>query len=116
MRFITRHLHPNGDEFGIAGVGGVVSKYQGPVGSLTQDLVHQAELELPESAATELDGKVRCPQASSLDLLLEWLDQCHHLVVAECQCLDREDFLAHEGAHPRQLLFELRVCLEVPGH
>ena len=51
MCVIAGHLHPHRDELSVARVGGVVAEHQGAVGGLTEDLMHEAELHLPEAAA-----------------------------------------------------------------
>ena len=67
---------------------------------------------MPPSAG----GQVRRPQPLGLDLLLQRPDDHPHLVVGEIQRLEREHLLAHEAAHPLQLLLELGLGREIPGH
>jgi hypothetical protein len=110
------HLDADGKEFCIAGIRSVVPEDQGSVGALPENLMHQAELDLPETATTKLDGEVGRPQSSLLDLLLEWLDHGRHLVVGKLKSFDRKDLVTDESAHPLKLLFELWFGLEVPGH
>ena len=73
-------------------------------------------LHLPEPHAAQLGRQVGRPQPLRLDLLLERPDQHPHLVVGQIERLEREDLLADEPAHPLQLLLELGLRREIPGH
>ena len=84
--------------------------------------MHQPELDLPETAATEFGRQVRRPQALVFDLLLQRLgdfgESLTTLRAAELrsECFEREDLLLHELAHPRELCFEFWFGLEIPCH
>ena len=65
---------------------------------------------------TELRIEVGGPEPTGLDLLLERLDEPGELLPLELQGLDGVDLLDHELAHPGQLLLELGLGLEIPGH
>ena len=80
--------------------------------------MHQAELDLAEALPAEVGRQVRGPQPALLDLLLQrrvdavegaWSSSLNDR-------LDRPDLLAHELAHPVQLLLELGLGREVPRH
>ena len=83
-----------------------------------EDLVHEAELDLAEALAAEVGRQVGGPQAALLDLLLERRDGALEALLAELleDGLDRPDLLAHELAHPVELLLELGLRREVPRH
>jgi hypothetical protein len=83
-----------------------------------EDLVHEAELDLAEALAAELGRQVRRPQPAALDLVLQRRVDAveRRLVEVGGDRLDRPDLLAHEGAHPFELLFELGLGREVPRH
>ena len=78
--------------------------------------MHQAELDLAEALAAELRVEVRRPQPALLDLLLQRRDRALEAVLAELvdDRLERPDLLAHELAHPVELLLELGLGREVP--
>src|SRR4029078_10662163 len=66
----------------------------------------------------ELGVQVGGPQAALADLLLKRGDQPPERVLVELaeDRLDRPDLLANEVAHPVQLLLELGLGREIPGH
>ena len=74
-----------------------------------EDLVHQAELHLAEPLPAELGRKVSRPQPALLHALLERRVDAVELGLADLAVdrLDRPDLLAHEAAHPFEVLFEL---------
>ena len=80
--------------------------------------MHEAELDLAEALAAEVGRQVGGPQAALLDLLLQRLDRALEALLAELleDRLDRPDLLAHELAHPVELLLELGLRREVPRH
>ena len=106
------------EDLGVARVGRLVAERVGRERRRPQDLVHEAELDLAEALPAEVRRQVRRPQPAALDLLLQRrVDPVQRrLVEVGGDGLDRPDLLAHEGAHPFQLLFELGVGREVPGH
>ena len=127
----SKRLHPlllllgraaEGDQLGVAGVGGLVAEDRRRVGALAEDLVHQAELHLAEAAAAHLRRQVGGPQALALDLVLhrvgEALERRPPFGRAPLlgQRLERDDLLPDERAHPVQLRLELGFGGEVPSH
>ena len=106
------------EDLGVARVGRRVAEHDGRERRRPEDLVHQAELDLAEALAAELGVQVRGPQAALAHLLLQRRDRPAERVVAELaeDRLDRPDLLAHERAHPVQLLLELGLGREIPGH
>ena len=106
------------EDLRVAGVGRRVAERQRRDRAGAEDLVHQPELDLAEPLAAELGIEVRRPQAALADLLGERRDRALEPVVAELvdQRLQRPDALAHELAHPVELLLKLGLCGEIPGH
>src|SRR5262249_30239632 len=80
------------------------------------DLVHQAELHLAVALAAELWRKVGSPQLLALDLFLQRLDSAPEAGLVEIGDFERIHLVAHETAHPFELLPELGLGREVPGH
>src|SRR5690348_10802752 len=78
--------------------------------------MHQAESHLSETAAAKLWRKVSGPQSSSSHLLLQRGGGALERRGVKVECLERDDLLAHETAHPLELFLELRLSREVPGH
>ena len=113
---------PDGQQFGVTAVRRVVPEHARGVSALAEDLVHQAELDLAETHSAHVRWQVRRPQSLFADLFLERCDNPReHLPTtwsAEFlgQRLQRDDLLAHEGAHPRQLGLELGLGFEIPCH
>ena len=86
-----------------------------------EDLVQQAELELAVAGAAELLVEEDRPQALVLDLVLQALDQRLDLRVLRADrvredVVERLDLLPAELLDPVELLLELRIGGEVPGH
>ena len=112
----------DGDELGVARVGRVVAEDRRRIPAGAEDLVHEAEPDLTEPAATHLGRKVCGPQALALHLFLHrGGDRREHpssLFGAPdlSERLERHDLLAHEAPHPIELGFEFRLGREVPGH
>ncbi len=106
------------EHLAVAGVRRGVAEHRGRVRRGAEDLVHEAEPDLAEALPAEVRRQVRGPQPALLDLLLERLDRPLPALLPQLveDRLDRPDLLAHEGAHPVQLLLELRVGGEVPCH
>ena len=102
----------------VARVGRLVAERVGRERRRAQDLVHEAELDLAEALPAEVGRQVRGPQPAALDLLLQRRVDAveRRLVELGDDRLQRPDLLAHEGAHPVQLLFELGLGREVPRH
>src|SRR6476646_7554585 len=102
----------------VAGVGRGVAERQRRDRAGAEDLVHQPELDLAEPLAAQLGIEVRRPQPTLANLLGERRDGALEPVVAELvdQRLKWPDALAHELAHPVELLLKLGVCGEIPGH
>ena len=109
-------LDAHGEQLGVARVRRVVAEHEGSERRLSEDLVHQTELDLAEPATAELRGQVRCPEATVLHLRLEWPHRFEKGAVVEVDRLEGEDLVTHEGAHPVELTLELRLGREVPGH
>jgi hypothetical protein len=84
----------------------------------TDDLRHQRQLELTESGAAELRVEEGAPEPSVLDLSLEVGLHYAPLVARQSVIdrLERYQLRVDELAHPRQLLGELVVGLEIPSH
>ena len=108
----------HGEDLGVARVGRGVAEHGRREHRAAEDLVHEAELDLAEALAAEVGRQVGGPQAALLDLLLERRDGALEAVLAELleDGLDRPDLLAHELAHPVELLLELGLRREVPCH
>jgi hypothetical protein len=107
---------PLGQQLAVAGVRGVVAEDRRGVDAAPEDLVHEAQAHLAEPAAAELLREVGGPQALGLDLLLQRIGDAAQRVVVEVEGLEGLDLLAHEAAHPLELLLELGLGREVPGH
>ncbi len=84
--------------------------------------MHEAELDLAESAAAEFGREMRGPQALVFHLLLERLsdrsERSATIRAAELRRkgLKRENLLLHKLAHPGKLRFEFWFGLKIPGH
>ena len=116
LRLVTRGLDAHRQQLRVPRIGRVVAEHHRRQRRLAQDLVHQAQPHLPEPHAAQRRRQVRRPQPLGLDLLLQRPHGHPHLVVGEIQGLEREHLLAHEAAHPLQLLLELGLGREIPGH
>ena len=116
VRLVPAHLHPHRQQLRVPRIRRVVAEHHRRQRRLPQDLVHQPQPHLPEPHAAQRRRQVRRPQPLRLDLLLQRPDHDPHLVVRQIQGLEREDLLAHEAAHPLQLLLELGFGREIPGH
>ncbi len=55
-------LDPDGQQLGVARVGGVVAEDHRSVGGLAEDLVHEPQLDLAEATTPELGREVGGPQ------------------------------------------------------
>ena len=84
----------------------------------TDDLRHQCELELAEPASTDRWVEKGSPQALRLHLVLQVaLDELPLLGRQPVEYwLERDQLSVDERPHPRELLLELRLRLEVPRH
>jgi hypothetical protein len=78
--------------------------------------VHEPELDLAEALPAQLWVEVGGPQAALLDALLERRHRPVELVHREVERLQRPDLLADELAHPVEVLLELGLGREIPGH
>jgi hypothetical protein len=78
--------------------------------------VHQSELDLAEALTTQVRRQVGGPELPRLDLGLELANDAPEGRFVGVEHLERPDLLADETAHPPELLFELGVRREVPGH
>ena len=106
----------DGEKFGVAGVGRIVTEHQRRVRRLTQNFVHQTQSHLTEAHPTEIGWQMRGPQTSRLHFFLQWLYHLERIVVGESERLDGKDFFLHELPHPREFLFKFRFCLKIPRH
>jgi hypothetical protein len=106
------------EDLGVARIGRLVAERVGREGRRAEDLVHEAELDLAEALPAEVGRQMRRPQPAALDLVLQRRVDAveRRLVEVRDDRLDGPDLLAHEGAHPLQLLFELGLGREVPRH
>ena len=106
------------EDLGVARVRRLAAERIGRERRGAQDLVHQPELHLAEPLPPELGIEVRRPQAALPHLLLQrGVDAVEpRLVELSDNRLQRPDLLAHEGAHPVELLLELRFGREIPRH
>ena len=96
--------------------GALLPKTTGPYGRLAEDLVHQAECAPGRSPCPPSSGG-RCAAHSPRDAHLRpgaARSTVSSVVVGQVEGLDREDLLAHEVAHPRELLLELGVGRRSP--
>ena len=109
-------LDTDRQELGVARIRRVVAEDHRGERGLTEDLVHEAQADLPEPHAPEVGRQVSRPEALLLDLLLKGPNDDADLVVREREGLEREDLLAHEVTHPLELLFEFGLGRKVPGH
>ena len=100
--------------------GACAPKIPGAEPDRPEDLVHQRELHLAVPLAAELRAEVARPEVVVLHDLLELLAALHELGEVDRarrqQCLERLDLLADELVDPVELLLELGVGLEIPGH
>ena len=78
--------------------------------------MHQAEFHLAEASASELRRKMSRPQSAAPHLYLHRLGDLGHLLFGHIELFERDDLVAHELAHPLQLLFKLGLGLEIPCH
>src|SRR3984893_4218064 len=108
----------NREDLGVARVGRLAAERirreeRGP-----EDLVHQPELQLAEALAAELGVEVCGPQPALLDPLLQRsVDPVEPgLIELAHDRLQGPDLLAHELAHPVELLLKLRLRREIPRH
>lgn len=92
----------------VAGVRRVIAEDRRCEHALTEDLVHQAQLELTEPTAAELRLEMSRPQALVPNLLLELVGVLCEGRFAEVGDLQRDDLFTDEGPHPFELLRELR--------
>ena len=106
------------DDLAVAGVGRLAAERVRREDRRAEDLVHQAELDLAEALTAELGRQVSRPEALLPDLLVQRRVDPIELGLADVVLdrLDRPDLLAHERAHPFELLFELRLGRKVPRH
>ena len=115
--FFCSRRAADGDELAVARVGRLVAEDVGRGRAAPEDLVHQRELHLAVALAAELGVEVARPQAAVPHLLLERFGGLPrvvgHVVVEEGE---RFDLLVDELAHPVELLLELGLGREVPGH
>src|SRR5262249_37547515 len=97
------------EDLAVARVGSLAAEDVRRVDAGAEDLVHQAELHLPEALTPELGREVRRPQAALSHGRAQRLEDALQVVVADLvrDRLDRIDLLADEVAHPLQLLLEL---------
>ena len=79
----ARGLDADGQQLGIARIGGVVAEDHRPVGGLAEDLVHEPETDLSEPPTTQLGRQMGGPQAPSLDFFLQRDDRREQAVVIE---------------------------------
>ncbi len=104
-----------GDNFRIAGVGGLGPKDLRAPGRTAEDLVHQGELHLAVALAAELGTEVTGPQSSLAHLGLQGVDDGTQIVIDRMECLmaegqvERFDFFAYESVHPIELFLERGV-------
>ena len=103
-------------QFGVARVGCVVAEDRGRVDAAPEDLVHEPELHLTEPTPAELGLEMGGPQPLTPDLVLHRVGDAAERVHVQLERLERLDLVAHEGTHPVQLRFELRLRAEIPGH
>ena len=108
----------DGQQFGVARVGGVVAEDGRRDRRPAQYLVHQPQLHLTKALAPQLRVEVAGPQPPVLDLLLQRRGQRFPLLVGHLQLdgFQRQDVLVEERPGPVQLLLELGLGLEIPGH
>ena len=90
-------------------------------GVAPEDLVQQAKLQLPVARSAELLVEEQRPQALSLDLVLERLDERPDLGILRAHrvrehVLERLHLLPTEILDPVELLLEFRISGEVPSH
>ena len=105
-----------GEDLRVAGVGGLVAEDDRSPHRSALDLVHQAELHLAVALAAELRRKVSRPQLLLFHFVLQRPDRAHEAAVVGLQDLERIDLFAHQGAHPFEFGFELRLGRKIPGH
>ena len=84
----------------------------------TDDLRHQRQVQLPEPFPTEIRVEEGAPEAAFFDLVLEMALDDLPLLGGQLveEGLEGDDLAVDERPHPGQILFELRLGLEVPRH
>src|SRR5487761_718 len=105
-----------GEHLGVARVGCLVAKDDGAPHRGALDLVHQPQLYLAVTLASELRRKVRGPELLLLDLLLQGPDRAHEPLLVRLEYLERVNLVAHEAPHPLELGLELRFGRKIPRH
>ena len=108
------HLH-------VSGVGRGGAEHRGRGAVATEDFVDETELELAEAGSPEVLVEKQRPQTLVLDLVLEIFDERLDLGVLRAHGVGEHqveglDLFAAELLHPVELLLELGISREVPGH
>ena len=111
-----------GEDLGVAGVGGGGAENSRRPGRAAEDLVHQRQLQLTVALAAQFGAEVTGPQSLLLHLLPQRCqDRPRRLVVHVIRVTRaREEqvkglaLVAHERGHPVELLLELRLGEELP--
>ena len=105
-----------GDQFGVSGVGRLVSEDVGGHVGGSDDLVHERQLHLSEALAAQFGAEVGRPETGVLDLGPQRFDDPQELGMREIERLERCQFIADERPHPGELLLELLFGGKIPGH
>ena len=110
-------LDADRDELGVARIGGVVAEGDRAIGALAEDLVHEAELDLAETASAELGRQVRRPEPLAPHLVLEWRqERASAGFQLSVKVSSGKSSSRTKARIQASLLLELRLGLEVPGH
>ena len=106
------------EDLGVARVGRRVAERERGDRRGAEDLVHQPEPHLAHPLAAELRRQMGGPQPARLHLFLQRRERAAQPVEAELapDSLQRPDLVAHELAHPVELLLEVGIGREVPAH
>ncbi len=111
----------DGEDFRVAGIGRLAAEDGRGEHRASEDFVHQGQLDLPVAGAAQFGAQMAGPETAILHLLLQRADELlvQRIVDVERALQDqveRLDLLADEGVDPGQLVGEIGVGLEVPGH
>ncbi len=106
------------EDLRVARVGRRIAERERRDRARAQDLVHEAELDLPVALTAELGVQVSCPQALRPDLVLERAHRPDEPVPTQFRQDQSRAARSARGrtAHPVELALKFGVGGEVPGH
>ncbi|CAB5009461.1 unannotated protein [freshwater metagenome] len=111
-------VRPVGEQLHVAAVGCLHAEDGHRKHRPTDLFRHQCQLHLPEAWPTEVLVEERAPQTLRLDLVLQVALDRAPLALRQLlhHWLEGDELFVDEGAHPVELLLELRFGVEVPCH